>query len=193
MCKVHKVPLRLTPVMPCQARYQLGSKCIKSRYRGVSWVCIQILLLLFTDMIHSKISLFSVIAMDNQRYLDYIPIENSLQHKTFCFYNKPTKPHLHQGKLCPQKLYVGWCHFQVPRQNLRVVILPHLIQKCQTAQVCLRTVRGCLVTKDAAYLGATLMFGLSSIMEQPMQIPAFINFPAHLAKQEVIGLRREET
>lgn len=51
-------------------------------------------------MIHSKISLFSVIAMDNQRYLDYIPIENSLQHKTFCFYNKPTKPHLHQGKLC---------------------------------------------------------------------------------------------
>lgn len=44
-----------------------------------------------------------------------------------------------------------------------------------------------------ACVGATLMFGLSSNTEQPMQILAFINFPAHLTTHEVMGLWREET
>lgn len=74
-----------------------------------------------------------------------------------------------------------------PWQDCRVVILPHLVQKSQTAQPCLRMVRQCLVTKGAAHVGVTLTFGSSSLKEQPMQILAFINFPARLTSQEVMG------
>lgn len=69
--------------------------------------------------------------------------------QTFCVYKKPTKPHLQQGELCS----VGSTKtFMLPGaisicawQNPRVVILPYLVQKCQTSQPCFRTVRWCLV------------------------------------------------
>lgn len=42
-----------------------------------------------------------------------------------------------------------------PWQDRRVVILPHLVQKSQTAQPCLRMMRQCLVTKGAAHVGVS--------------------------------------